>query len=84
MSPILSAAFVSLISMSVIFVILSSLIFVIKALVKLMPYVPPAAKPVVSSGSAETSEHVAAIHSALAHYLGKAPNEIQITNIRSL
>ena len=83
MSPVLSSAFVSLIAMTVIFVILTSLIFVIKALVKLMPYVAPL-KPAASSGRAETSEHVAAIHSALASYLGKAPNEIQITNIRSL
>jgi len=49
-----------------------------------MPYVPPPAKPVSSSGNEETSEHIAVIHSALAHYLKKAPNEIQITNIRSL
>ena len=70
--------------MSVIFIILTSLIFVIKALVKWMPYVPPPAKQVASSDNAETSEHVAVIHSALAHYLKKAPNEIQITNIRSL
>jgi Na+-transporting methylmalonyl-CoA/oxaloacetate decarboxylase gamma subunit len=84
MSPIESSVFVSCISMTVIFITLSTLIFVIKALVKWMPYVPPPAKPVSSSGSAETSEHIAVIHSALAHYLKKAPNEIQITNIRSL
>ncbi len=84
MSPITSSIFVSLISLSVIFIILTSLIFVIKTLVKWMPYVPPPAKPVSSSGNEETSEHIAVIHSALAHYLKKAPNEIQITNIRSL
>ncbi len=83
MSPINSAVFVSLISISVIFIILSSLIFVIKVLVKWMPYEPPP-KPIPASDNSETSEHVVAIHSALAHYLGKAPNEIQITNIRSL
>ncbi len=84
MSPIESSVFVSCISLVVIFTTLSTLIFVIKALVKWMPYVPPPAKPASSSDNAETSEHIAVIHSALAHYLKKAPNEIQITNIRSL
>jgi hypothetical protein len=55
----------------------------IKLLVKWMPYVPPPAKP-VPVGNQETSEHIAVIHSALAHYLGKPPNEIQIKNIRPL
>jgi len=84
MSPILSAAFVSLISMSVIFVILSSLIFVIKVLVKWMPHVSTSKPISTSPGDTEISEHLAAIHSALANHLKKSPNEIQISNIQTL
>ena len=84
MSPIESSVFVSCISLAVIFTTLSALILVIRVLVKFMPYVIPPEKPASSSDNAETSEHIAVIHSALAHYLSKEPNEIQITNIQSL
>ena len=83
MSLISSAVFVSFIALAIIFLNLSALIVLIKLLVKWMPYVPPPAKP-APVGNQETSEHIAVIHSALAHYLGKSPNEIQIKSVRPL
>lgn len=88
MSNIDAALIVSVLAMAIIFINLSILIYVIKALVAWMPYKapPPAplkpAKP--SAADAEMSEHIAIIHSALAHYLGKQTHEIQVTDIRPL
>lgn len=74
--------------MGVIFLVLGILIWVIRILVHFLPYTAPTApapKASTSSSSAGSSsqdeDHIAAIHAALAHHLGKAPQDIQIVNI---
>jgi Na+-transporting methylmalonyl-CoA/oxaloacetate decarboxylase gamma subunit len=76
------AVWVSLLAISVIFVVLSILIGVIKLLDYLIPYQAPPASP--SSGGSIEEEHIAALHAALAQHLGKHPHEIQILNVKPL
>ena len=80
-----------MLSMAVIFLVLGVLIGVIKTLVHFLPYTAPPPPPpraqapaVAASGSSQDDDHIAAIHAALAHHLGKAPHEIQISNIQTL
>ncbi len=79
---------ISVIAMSVIFVVLIILIYTIKAMVYLAPYEEPAptgtrtnptAAPVV--GSQVSPEIVTAITAALGTHLGKSPGELQVTQI---
>ena len=78
---------VSGLSMSVIFLVLSVLIGVIKILVHLIPYKEGPA-PQDSGGPSAPNvpdeEITAAIHAAMAFHLGKSPDEIQIANIKTL
>ncbi len=81
---------VSILAMTVIFLVLGILIGVIKVLVHFLPYTAPppppprAQAPAAASGFSQNEDHIAAIHAALAHHLGKSPHEIQITNIQTL
>ena len=89
MSLIIQSIQVSILAMGVIFLVLGILIGVIRVLVHFLPYAaPPAPAPKAStssaaSGSSQDEDHLAAIHAALAHHLGKAPQDIQIVNITS-
>lgn len=91
MSPIIIQSIqVSILAMAVIFLVLGVLVGVIKVLVHFLPYTAPppppprAQAPAAASGSSQDEDHIAAIHAALAHHLGKAPHEIQISNIQTL
>jgi len=92
MSPIIIQSIqVSILAMAVIFLVLGVLIGVVEALVHFLPYTAPVASPprtqapvANASGSSQDDDHIAAIHAVLAHHLGKAPHEIQITNIQTL
>ena len=81
---------VSILAMVVIFLVLGVLIGVIKVLVHFLPYTAPTAPqpraqaPAAASGSFQDEDHIAAIHAALAHHLGKTPQEIRIINIQTL
>ncbi len=81
---------VSILAMAVIFLVLGILIGVIRVLVHFLPYTakpppPPRAQaPAATSGSSQDEDHIAAIHAALAHHLGRAPQDLQIQNITSL
>jgi sodium pump decarboxylase gamma subunit len=81
----LTAVNVSILAMSVIFIVLIVLIFTIQLLVKLIPYEAPPPAPsrrrqaAVSGG--EQDDHVAAITASLAMHLGKSPDEFRIVNI---
>ena len=80
---------ISVIAMSVIFVVLIILIYTIKMMVYLAPYeepptptgtrTNPTAAPVV--GSQASPEIVTAITAALGTHLGKSPGELQVTQI---
>jgi len=82
-----SAIYISLIAMGIIFLVLTILIFTIKAIDALFPYKapppPPPKKQAPQAGSAETEEHVAAIAPALSMALGRSPSEINIVRIDS-
>ncbi len=81
---------VSILAMVVIFLVLGILVGVIKVLVHFLPYTakpppsPRAQAPAAASGSSQDEDHIVAIHAALAHHLGKAPQDLQIVNITSL
>ena len=92
MSPmILQSIQVSILAMAVIFLVLGVLIGVIKVMVRYLPYTAPPPPPpraqaptTTASGSSQDEDHIAAIHAALAHHLGKAPQDVQIANITAL
>jgi len=92
MSLIFESVQVSILAMLVIFLVLGVLIGVIKVLVHFLPYAAPPPPPpraqapaaAASAGSSQDDDHIAAIHAALAHHLGKAPQDIHIANITSL
>jgi len=91
MSLIIQSIQVSILAMLVIFLVLGVLIGVIKVMVHFLPYTAPPPPPpraqapaATASGSSQDDDHIAAIHAALAHHLGKAPHEIQISNIQTL
>jgi sodium pump decarboxylase gamma subunit len=91
MSLILQSIQVSFLAMGVIFLVLGILIVVINVLVHFLPYSAPPAAPnraqspaAASSGASHQDEdHIAAIHAALAHHLGRAPQDLHISNITS-
>ncbi len=84
-ASISAAVNVSILSMSVIFLVLTILIFTIKILVKLIPYKAPppapARKPVGNLSGQD--DQVAAITATLAAHMGKRPDEFRIVNIQS-
>ena len=85
----LGAAKVSLLSITVIFTVLIILIFTIKLLVKMIPYVAPPAKAprqqsTAQPASGDQDEHIAAISATLVMHLGKSPDEFRIVNISQL
>ncbi len=81
-----SAIYISVIAMGIIFLVLTILIFTIKAIDALFPYKappPPPKKQAPQAASAETEEHIAAIAPALSMALGRSPSEINIVRIDS-
>ena len=86
-TSVLAAVNVSALAMGVIFLVLTSLIFTIQGLVKLMPYEEPPTSPVrkMASSSAAPRQHdeVAAITATLAAHMGKRTDEFRIVNIQS-
>jgi sodium pump decarboxylase gamma subunit len=91
MSLITQSIQVSILSMSVIFLVLGVLIGVIKVMVHFLPYTAPPPAPqraqapaAAPGGASQDEDHIAAIHAALAHHLGKSPQDIHIANITSL
>ncbi len=83
MSSIIAAIQVSVLAMGVIFLVLGILIGVIRVLVHYLPYTAQPAPP-SRAQAPEDEDHIAAIHAALAHHLGKAPQDIHIVRITSL
>ncbi len=90
MSLIIESIQVSILAMGVIFLVLGILIGVIRALVHFLPYSAPPAPasrarapvaPASATGAVPEEDHVAAIHAALAHHLGKVPQDLHIVNI---
>lgn len=81
----LAAVNISILSITVIFTVLTILIFTIQALVKLIPYeAPPPAPPrhrTTSPAGGDQDDHVAAITATLAMHMGKSPDELRIVNI---
>ncbi|PIQ96795.1 MAG: hypothetical protein COV67_07585 [Nitrospinae bacterium CG11_big_fil_rev_8_21_14_0_20_56_8] len=89
-----NAVIVSILSMGVIFLVLSVLICTIKILVHFMPYQAPAAPPAFSParstpgggagapGGSAVGEHIAAITGALSAHLGKNPDQIHISSVK--
>ncbi len=90
MPPLLESIQISFLAMTVIFLVVGILIGVIRLLVHFLPYVeepaPPARRqsPAVDTGTGQEEDHIAAIYAALAHHLGKAPQDIHIQHITSL
>lgn len=85
MSNFTASLVVSAIAMSVIFLTLAMLIILIRVLVAWYPYQEPPPSQKKPNPSATTPpHHIAAIHAAVALYLGKAPHEIQTHNIKPL
>lgn len=89
MPSLLEPIQVSILAMGVIFLVLGVLIGVIRVLVHFLPYTAPSAPPPkasapAASGSSQDEDHIAAIHAALAHHLGRSPQDIHIVNITSL
>ncbi len=89
MQLIIQSVQVSFLAMGVIFLVLGVLIWVIRVLVHFLPYsaepapAPKASAPAAAAGSSQDEDHLAAIHAALAHHLGKSPQDIHIVNITS-
>jgi len=80
-----NAVTVSFISMSVIFIVLTILIFTINLLVKLLPYQAPpapakkkAAQAAQAPGASESDEHIAAITGAMNAHLGQNAGNLNI------
>jgi Na+-transporting methylmalonyl-CoA/oxaloacetate decarboxylase gamma subunit len=82
-ASIFAAVQVSILSISVIFTVLTILIFTIKLLVKLIPYQAPPTKPArrQSPSSNDQDDHVAVITATLSMHMGKSPDEFRIVNI---
>ena len=82
---IITAFTVSGIAISVIFLVLTILIFTIKLLVRLLPYEEPPKKPApkVQTQQTEVDEDIAIITSAMTSHLSRLPGKFQIINIQS-
>ena len=81
----ITAFTVSAIAISVIFVVLTILIFTIKLLVRLLPYEEPPPKPAprVQPQQTEMDEDIAIITAAMTSHLSRLPRKFQIVNIQS-
>lgn len=85
---IITSLTVSAIAMSVIFLVLTVLIFAIRLLVHYIPYEEPPkpqprAQPTPTSAVAETDEDVAVITSVMTSHLSQLPGNFQVINIQS-
>ncbi len=83
---IITSFTVSGIAISVIFLVLTILIFTIKILVRLLPYEEPPPKPARKAQPATPSdvdEDIAAITSVMASHLSRIPGNFQVINIQS-
>ena len=86
-SIVLTSLTVSLIAISVIFTVLTVLIYTIKLLVHLVPYEEPPAQKITPAASPKTSptnvspDIISAIISVMATHLGKSPQDFHITQI---
>ncbi len=87
---ILTSLTVSGIAMTVIFLVLTVLIFSIRLLVHFIPYVePPKPKPraqpspVASTSASDADEDIAVITSVMTTHLSQLPGNFQVTNIQS-
>ena len=78
---------VSGIAITVIFIVLTILIFTIKLLVHFLPYEEPPSQPArkapPTAPSADMDEDVAAITSVMTSHLSRLPGNLQIINIQS-
>ncbi|MDH3256964.1 MAG: OadG family transporter subunit [Nitrospinota bacterium] len=84
MSLIMASIKVSFLAMGVIFIVLGILIGVVKVLVHFLPYKAPPVRPPrakAPAASSQDEDHIAAIHAALAHHLGQAPQNIHLVDI---
>jgi Na+-transporting methylmalonyl-CoA/oxaloacetate decarboxylase gamma subunit len=88
-NTLFTSVIVSGIAMSVIFLVLTVLIFSIRLLVHFIPYVEPK-KPTpkvqptpTTSTAADTDEDVAVITSVMTSHLSQLPGNSQIINIQS-
>lgn len=80
-----SSITVSLIALSVIFLVLVILIYTIKVLVHFLPYEEPPASsgsPSPAAGGSNEDELVATITATMAAHLNRTPQEFHIVNIR--
>lgn len=87
MNEIYTSITVSIIAISVIFLVLTVLIFTIKLLVHFVPYVAPpkpAPKPQTAAPATATEEdeHIPAIVAAMASYLSQSPEKVQVVSIQ--
>lgn len=73
-----SALIITVIGMTVIFIVLILLLVTIIALNRLFPYRAPA--PVVPSGVVDETETVAVIGAAITAYTGRKPGKMTIKN----
>ena len=83
---IITAFTVSGIAISVIFLVLTILIFTIKILVRLLPYEEPPPKPARKApptAPSDVEEDIAAITSVMASHLSRIPGNFQVMNIQS-
>jgi len=86
-SIVLTSLTVSLIAISVIFTVLTVLIYTIKLLVRVIPYEEPPTQKITSAALPKTSppsvspDIISAITSVMATHLGKSPQEFHITQI---
>ncbi|MFQ5451277.1 MAG: OadG family transporter subunit [Nitrospinaceae bacterium] len=82
---VITSLSISILAITVIFVVLTILIFTIRALVHFIPFQEapePSQKEKAASGG-EMDEHIAAITASLSAYLGKSPGEFHIINIKT-
>ena len=86
---VLTSLTVSAIAISVIFLVLTILIFSIKLLVHFLPYVEPPRKPAPKSQPqpqqqiSEADEDIAIITSVMANHLSRLPGNLRVINIQS-
>ncbi len=85
MSLVISSVYISILAMGVIFVVLGTLIGLIKILDRCFPYQAPSPAPPArsSAGADPEGEHLAVIHAVLSRHLGTDPSQIHLTRVSS-